>query len=167
MGQMHFPKLTLRQAGERLKRIVAGNPGTKDHLRVAEACITANTLDEALASVAAATEFQVDVDDAAGFIRKAMNGDLPMSDAEVEALLSIGRTWSLHLVAIFRTEDGQDVEERERDVDVTDDMNQYAADGFPEHEAREFISERVGEKTGWMTDARFIEWRTVSLEVTK
>lgn len=165
MGQTHFQKLTLRQAGERLKRIVAGNPGPKDHLRVAEACITATTLDEALASVAAATEFQVDVDDAAGFIRKAMNGDLPMSEAEVEALK--GRTWSLHLLAIFRTEDGQDVEERKHDVDVTDDMNQYAADGVAEHEARELISERVGEKTGWMTDARFIEWRSVNFEMTE
>lgn len=69
-----------------MKRIVAGNPGPKDHLRVAEACITANSLDEALASVAAQTEFQVDVADAASFIRNAMNGDLPLSEAEVESL---------------------------------------------------------------------------------
>lgn len=86
MGQMHFPKLTLRQAGERLKRVVAGNPGPKDHLRVAEACITANTLDEALASVAAKTEFQADVADATNYIRNAMNGHLPLSEAEVQAL---------------------------------------------------------------------------------
>lgn len=85
MGQMYFQGLTLRQAGKRLKRIVAGNPGPKDHLRVAEACISANSLDEALANVAAETEFQVDVDDAASFMRKAMNGDLPLSEAEVEA----------------------------------------------------------------------------------
>ena len=86
MGQMFFPKLTLRQAGERLRRNVVGNPGPKDHLRVAEACITANSLDEALKSVAAKTEFQVDVNDAANSIRMAMKGDIPMSEAEVQAL---------------------------------------------------------------------------------
>ncbi len=86
MALMHFPKLTLRQAGERLKRIVAGNPGPKDHLRVAEACINAATLNEALAVVASQVEFQVDIDDAASYIRSAMNGDLPLSDSEVAAL---------------------------------------------------------------------------------
>jgi len=86
MGSMQFPKLTLRQAGERLKRIVAGNPGPKDHLRVAEACVTANSLEEALARVAGQTEFQVDVDDAASYIRKGLNGELPFSEFEMEAL---------------------------------------------------------------------------------
>lgn len=88
MKQMYFPKLTLRQAGERLKQLVAGNPGPKDHLRVAEACIAANSLDEAISSVAAETEFQVDVDDATSFIREAMNGELPLSEAEAVEYLA-------------------------------------------------------------------------------
>lgn len=82
-----FPKLSIQQAGERLKQSVIGNPGPKDHLRVAEACITSSTLEEALEKVAPLTEYQIDVDDAAAHIRKALAGYLPLSIFEAEALI--------------------------------------------------------------------------------
>ncbi len=83
-----FPKLTLQEAADRLKRLVVGNAGPRDHLRVAEACAKAGTLDEALQSVAAEVEHQIDVDDAAQYIRNAMEGSLPLSPSELMDLYS-------------------------------------------------------------------------------
>lgn len=56
--------MTLKQAGRHLMRLVKGSPGPQDHVRVAELCLTAGSVDEVERAARLRQEYQVDVDDA-------------------------------------------------------------------------------------------------------
>lgn len=83
---MQYPRFTLRQAGERLKGMVAANTGPYEHLWVANACINAKTLEDAVVEVAPNVVHQIDVDDAVSFVSQLMNGEFAVTDQEAESL---------------------------------------------------------------------------------
>ncbi|WP_041793456.1 hypothetical protein [Rhodoferax ferrireducens] len=77
----------MKQAGRHLLRIVQGNPGTNDHIRVAELCLKRDTLVEVERIARFHQEFSVDIDDAVEMIRQLMDGKTyPLSSAQAQEI---------------------------------------------------------------------------------
>lgn len=77
MSGYYFREHSLQEAGQRLRNLIAFN-GPSDHLRIADACIASQTIEEARERVIGKTEFQIDADDAWRAIDSDMKGHNPI-----------------------------------------------------------------------------------------
>jgi hypothetical protein len=77
-----FRPMTLAQAGRHLLRLVQGNPGPQDHVRVAELCQSQASIEDVEQAAKRVQECEHDVADAINSIRRLMNGGLPLSSTQ-------------------------------------------------------------------------------------